>query len=178
MQLPWYAVHVRSCHELSTATALRCQGYEVFLPQFRLKRKWSDRVKEIDTPLFAGYVFCRADVTKRLPILTTPGVVRMIGLGRVPTPVDESEIHAIQTLIQSGRSIELWRFISAGDYVRIEDGPLAGLVGYVLQCRNTRRFVVSVCLLQRSVAVELPPSDLMPLRGLPSLLERRSVLTA
>src|SRR5436190_11636742 len=100
--LPWYALRVKSNHEHVTKTVLRGKGYEPFLPSHRVRRRWTDRVKDTDRPLFPGYVFCRMDVADRLPVLSSSGVVGIVGIGKVPEPIEEREIDAIRAVIQSG----------------------------------------------------------------------------
>ena len=92
---PWYAIHVQSKFERAASRILHDKGYEEFLPLYRAKRQWSDRVKEVDLPLFPGYFFCRIDITERLlPIVTTPGVVRIVSAGNTPVPVSDCEIES------------------------------------------------------------------------------------
>jgi len=102
MTYPWFALQVRVRHELSVADYLGGLGYEWFLPLYRSKKRWSDRIKEVKSPLFPGYLFCRFNQHDRLPILKTPGVVQIVGFNRIPAVVDEIEISALQTLMASG----------------------------------------------------------------------------
>lgn len=162
---PWFALHVRGRRELAVAEHLRGQGYEWFLPLYKSKKRWSDRVKEVESPLFPGYLFCRFDPQWRLPILKTPGVIQIVGNHREPAPVDEHEIAAIQTLISTAVRNQPWPFIEVGDRVRIESGPLSGLEGLLVEFRGSHRLVLSVTLLQRSVAVELDSSVVTSLRS-------------
>lgn len=81
---PWYALWVRSRHEKTAADILGGKGFETFLPVYRSRRRWSDRIQELDLPLIPGYVFCRFDVKHRLPVLTTPSVVQIVGSGKTP----------------------------------------------------------------------------------------------
>ena len=102
----WYAIRVQSKFESLVSTALRGKGYEEFLPFYRSRRQWSDRVKELDLPLFPGYLFCRFDVHDRLrPILTTPGVISILGAGKVPIPVADEEITTIRAVLGSGLAV-------------------------------------------------------------------------
>src|SRR5713226_4572887 len=94
----WFALQVRPRYEKAAARALHNKGYEEFLPLYRSRRRWTDRVKEINLPLIPGYVFCRFDSSVVVPIVTTPGVIRIAGYGKTPAPVDESEITAIQAV--------------------------------------------------------------------------------
>src|SRR5262252_7687243 len=88
---PWYAVRVKPNYEKPVAAALRGKGIEEFLPLFRSKRKWSDRVKVMDLPLFPGYVFCRLNLEARMPLITTPGFLYIVGVGKNPEPLDDTE---------------------------------------------------------------------------------------
>jgi len=131
------------------------KGYEWFLPLRKSRRRWSDRIKEIEQPLFPGYVFCRFDPLARLPILITPGVIGIVGIGKTPIPIEDSEILSIQTIVKSGLPSQPWPFLQIGERVRIDSGPLEGLEGILLQSKANHRLVVSVTLLQRSVAAEI-----------------------
>lgn len=154
--LKWYAVRVRSKLEKVASAILRGKGYREFLPLYRTSRRWVDRVKESDDPLFPGYLFCRLDITQQLlGVLTTPGVMSIVSAGRSPVPVSDDEIAAIQTVIRSGLPARPFTSLAIGDRVVIERGPLAGLEGIAVRVDKKSRLVVSVPLLQRSVAVEL-----------------------
>src|SRR5581483_12032662 len=138
-QLPWYGVQTRSNCEKVAATVLDSKGYEHYLPVYRSKRRWSDRVVETDKPLFPGYVFCRFDAQQRLPVLTTPGVVSVIGFGREPAPIADSEIQAIQAVLSSGLAAEPHRFLHQGQRIRINRGSLEGLEGILVKQKNEWR---------------------------------------
>jgi transcription antitermination factor NusG len=154
--IQWYALQVQTRLGSIASAALRGKGYEEFLPLYRSSRRWSDRVKQIDMPLFPGYMFCRFNPHDRLvPVLTTPGVIGILGAGKVPIPVDEEEIEAIRTIISSGLAARPWPYLAVGSKIYIEDGPLSGLEGIVANADKVDRLVVSVSLLQRSVAVQI-----------------------
>src|SRR5438105_14577000 len=95
----WYALHVRTRFEKVVARSLRGKGYEEFLPLYRRVNRWSDRIKEIELPLFPGYVFCRFNPQDRLPVLTIPGVNAVVGIGKNLLPVDESELSAVRAVL-------------------------------------------------------------------------------
>jgi transcription antitermination factor NusG len=160
---PWFALHVRSRCEKVVAASLRSKGYEEFLPLYRSRNRWSDRVKDVDLPLFPGYVFCRLRPATRLPVLTTPGVVSIIGSGKIPQPVEPEELVAIQSLVKSGLPAVPWPFLKAGEHVRIEHGALEGVEGILTAVKKEFRVVLSVTLLQRSVAVEIDRSFIRPI---------------
>jgi len=173
MNPSWYVLRVRSRFENTVAAHLRGRGYELFLPLYKCRRRWSDRYKEIELPLFPGYVFCQLNPLNRLPVLSIPGVVHIVGVGQVPLPVDEAEIVAIQTAIRSGLPRQPWPFLQIGHKVRVEYGPLCGIEGILLRFGGHQRLVLSVILLQRSVAVQVDESWVQP-----STPERRNSLTA
>ena len=160
---PWYAVRVKSKFETIASAGLSGKGYQPFLPLYRARRRWSDRVKQLDLPLFPGYVFCRFDAGARLPILTTPGVMSVVGYGREPVPVDEGEIAAVRAIIASGLPAIPWPYLRTGNRVLIEEGPLAGIEGIVLSLKKELRLIVSVTMLQRSVGVEIDRAWVRPL---------------
>lgn len=158
----WYALHVKARFEKAVARNLEAKGYDQFLPLARHRRRWSDRVKEITTPLFPGYVFCRFDPVHRLPILKIPGVGAVVGSGTTFLPVEEHELANIRTLLESGIHCQPWPFVKVGETVSVERGSLAGIEGIVTKVKNEYRLVISVSLLQRSVAVEIDRDDVRP----------------
>ncbi len=160
--LPWFAVRVRPQHERTALRILDAKGYEGFLPSFRVKRRWSDRYKETEFPLFPGYLFCRFDPEFRMPVISTPGVVYIVSTGNVPAAVDDAEVEAVRRMVNSGLRIQGWPYLQAGQRVRIHCGPLHGLEGVLLEVKNETRLVVSVTLLQRSVAAEIDRSWVTP----------------
>jgi transcription antitermination factor NusG len=159
---PWFALQVKPNAEWSVSAALRAKGFEEFLPAYRTRRKWSDRWKELELPLFAGYVFCRFDPQNRLPVLVTPGVSGVVGCGKVPQPVENHEIDDLRAVILSGLSARPWPYLRIGDRVRLQDGPLTGVEGILLDVKQNRKLVLSVSLLQRSVAVEVEDCWITP----------------
>ena len=159
----WFALRVKSNHEKTVATVARHKGVEEFLPLYRSRHRWSDRFKSVELPLFPGYIFCRIDPKVRLPILTIPGAMHFVGIGKVPSPIQDSEITAIQSAVGSGLPAEPWVYLEVGQLVRLDDGPLAGLEGILIETRKQCRVVVSVVLLQRSVAVEIDRNWVTPL---------------
>jgi transcription antitermination factor NusG len=163
-QWPWFAILARTGREKSATLLLENNGYECYLPTIKITRQWSDRLKEIELPLFPGYLFCRMNSHDRLPVLTTPGVVQIVGVGKSPIPIEEQEIAAIQRVGKSGISIMPWPYLQVGNVARIENGPLRGLSGIVIRIKSGLKLVLSVSLLQRSVAVEIDRSWISAVR--------------
>jgi transcription antitermination factor NusG len=159
---PWFAVRVKSNYEKSVSATLRGKGFEEFAPMYSVERRWSDRVKTIDVPLFPGYLFCRLDLNKRQPLLTTPGFLYLVGKGRTPEPVDESEILAIQAVMRSGLPALPWPALVVGQRVSLERGPLRGVEGVVAKVADQDRIYLNATLLHRSIFVEVRPEWVRP----------------
>ncbi len=161
----WYALQVRTRWESSTETLLLGKGYQTFLPTFKNVKRGQCKSEEVNAPLFPGYVFCQFDALNRLPILVTPGVIAVVGRGRIPVPVEDSEIRAIQTVVSSGLQAEPCPYLEVGQKVRIENGALSGLEGILTSFKGSCRIVVSVSLLCRSVALEIDRSGVRAIQS-------------
>jgi transcription antitermination factor NusG len=170
----WYVLYVRSHCERTTEQCLKGKGYQAFSPFYQILRKRTDRTKQLELPLFPSYVFCCFDANKRLPILTTPGVVAVVGAGNIPEPVELSEIQSVRMVAESGRPVQPWPFLRQGQRVRIDAGPLSGTEGTLLRVKDELRLVVSITLLQRSMAVVLDQDSVRPLFDTPQNLYRRA----
>ncbi|HXJ12538.1 MAG TPA: UpxY family transcription antiterminator [Candidatus Limnocylindrales bacterium] len=154
----WYALQVRSRKEGYVASQIQGQGYECLLPTYKSVRKWSDRVKEVEQPLFPGYLFCRFDFENRRPVITTPGVLQIVGYGRTAISVSDEEIQALQLAVSSGMPKQPWPYLEVGQRVRVNYGTLSGLEGILVNVKGNHRVILSVTLLQRSVAMEVETS--------------------
>jgi transcription antitermination factor NusG len=161
---PWFALQVRSRREALIATQLEGRGYECFLPLYKSKRQWSDRVKEMEQPLFPGYLFCRLDLYNRGTLLMTPGVQKIVGIGRNPLPVEDCEVESIRQALSSGLPSQPWPYMQIGERVRVNYGSLSNLEGILVNFKGSNRVILSVTLLQRSVAMEIDLAWLSPVR--------------
>lgn len=159
---PWYVLRVKTNREKSIACLLRQKGYIDFLPLYTQSRRWSDRLKEMQLPLFPGYVFCRFDPNHKLPVLTTPGVLHAVGTGGIPEAVHETEMVALQLAVTSGRLLQPWPFLKIGQRVIIQHGPLRHVEGILSEIQGDRKLIISISLLQRSVAVQIERADVRP----------------
>lgn len=168
----WYALQLRTRWENSTATLLSSKGYQTFLPTFKIQKRGRGRVTEVQAPLFPGYLFCRFNVFDRLPVLITPGVITVVGNGRIPIPVEDAELESIRKMVSTGLRVEPWPYLEVGQVVRIEDGPLSGVEGVLTSFKGARRMVVSISLLRRSVALEIDRSVLSPVQPRPAAVVR------
>jgi transcriptional antiterminator NusG len=158
----WFALTVRSRHEKAVAAVLRNKSLEGFLPLYRARRRWSDRIQEVHLPLFPGYVFCNFEVAERMRVLTIPSVTGIVGFAGQPASISDEEIGAVQKLVASGLPIGPWPFLKVGQAIRITRGALRDVDGILLQLKDSIRVVVSVQLLQRSVAVTIDRDMISP----------------
>jgi len=159
----WYALQTRPKHEKMVSTLLGGKGYEQFLPLYQSWHRSAGRLRSVLLPLFPGYVFCRFDQLRRLPILVTPGVFSIVSRGRTPEPIPEEEIAAIHTSCSSNLQVKPWPYLEQGDLVQVEFGPLQGVQGIFLSEKSGGRLVLSVDMLRRSVAVEMDRDWVRPL---------------
>lgn len=156
--LSWHAIYTRHQHGKAVADILSRKGFEIFLPQYTSTRQWKDRRKEISLPLFPSYVFIRGGLDGMLQIVMTPGVYWLVSLGERVAVIPQEEIDAVRRLIESSLRLEPHPFLKCGDWVRITSGPLEGVEGILVRKKGTFRLVLSVEMLQKSVAVEVDVS--------------------
>jgi transcriptional antiterminator NusG len=159
----WYALRTKSRHEKVVASSVRGKGYPVLLPLYREERRWSGRDREVELPLFGGYVFAQFDRQVRLPILQTPGVVQIVGTCDGPLPIDDDEIRNIRKVVEIGVRARPWPFVKSGEVVEMTSGPLAGVQGTFVRCKNEHKLILSVELLQRAIAVEVNVNLVRPI---------------
>jgi len=152
---PWFALQTRPKNERKVERLLKQKGYDCFTPIYRSKRKWSDRTIELDFPLFPGYVFCRFNPSALGRAIATQGVTRVVGFGGAPAEVAREEVDALQILARSSFLREPWKYLPDGTLVLVETGPLAGIQGVISADENKRHLIISVTLLQQSVAIRL-----------------------
>lgn len=158
----WYAAYTSANHERRVAAQLADRGVEHFLPSYISVRQWKDRRMTLQLPLFPGYVFVRMALPNRLSVLQVAGVARLVGFGRAPAPLPEGEVEALRTGLTHGVRAEPHPYLKVGRRARITAGPLAGLEGILLRWKGSWRVVLSLELIQRSVAVDVDASALEP----------------
>jgi transcription antitermination factor NusG len=154
----WYALYTRHQHEKTVARVLSTKGFEIFLPLYATAHRWKDRTKQLSLPLFPCYVFLHGETHRRTDILSTPGVFSLVGSEGRAAPISQSEIVAIRQMVESKVRVEPHPFLRCGDWIRVKSGALAGIEGILVRKKNLFRLVVSVEILQKSVAVEVDVS--------------------
>jgi transcription antitermination factor NusG len=160
----WYAIHTRSRHEKVVRDQLEAKGIIHLLPLHHKRSKWKDRVKLIEVPLFGGYLFGYFALQEKLHVLTTVGVARLVGINGTPVPVPEEQIEAVRTMVERKLPYDPHPYLKEGMRVRVKRGPLAGAEGILLSKKKQYRFVISIDLIQKSVAVDIDSADVEVLR--------------
>jgi transcription antitermination factor NusG len=158
----WYAAYTCANHEKRVAEQLAERAIPSYLPLYESVRRWKDRKKRLERPLFPGYVFLRICARDRLRAYQVPSLVRLIGFGEGPVAVPEEEIATIRRCMETKWRIEPHPFLKSGERVRVTRGALAGTEGILVRKKGLYRLVLSVGLIMRSVAVEVDSSDVEP----------------
>ena len=154
----WYALYTRHQHEKAVAQVLSGKGFEVFLPLYVAVRRWKHRDKQLSLPLFPCYVFVHGGAMRRLDVVMTPGVHGFVECGGKPAAIPDQEIDQVRQVVTRSTQVEPHPFLKCGDWVRVKSGPLAGIEGILVRKKNLLRLVLSVELLEKSVAVEVDAS--------------------
>ena len=160
----WYAAYTCANHEKRVAEQLGLREVEHFLPLYTSVRRWKDRRVMLELPLFPGYVFVHMVLGDRLQVQTVPGVARLVGFDGTPAALPEEEIGALRTSLGRAIQAEPHPYLTAGRRVRMKSGPLAGMEGVLLRRKGSFRLVISIDLIQRSVAVDAEAADVELIR--------------
>lgn len=158
----WWALYTRHQHEKTVADMLGVKGLEVFVPLYESIRRWKDRSKMLALPLFPCYVFVRAEVGRRVQVVSTPGVHMILSHGERTALVPEEEIEAIRRTVEGSFRVEPHPFLKCGERVRVTRGSLEGVEGILVRKKSLYRLVLSVNMLAQSVAVEIDAADVEP----------------
>ena len=155
----WYAVWTRSNCEHLVVDQLAAKAFTPFLPEMAVRSRRDGKSRVVQAPIFPGYIFVRhaMDKASYVEILKARGVVRILdgGWSRL-TPIPADEVDAIHRLVRSGVPLFPHAYFQQGDRVRVVEGPLVGIEGlFVREQPNKGRLVLSINLLQASVAVEV-----------------------
>tara|TARA_Y200000002_G_C22549537_1_gene607594 strand:- start:111 stop:620 length:510 start_codon:yes stop_codon:yes gene_type:complete len=151
----WLAIYTKPRHEKVVAIELEKKGVEIFLPLLKERRKWSDRKKWVEFPLFKSYLFARNDNKGIHSFQNTPGFVKVLKFGGKTAIVQNSSINAIKLMLKGGYDPKNTDFFIKGDPVVVELGPLKGLVGEIKHVNNHDRLIVRIDAIQHSISVSI-----------------------
>ena len=156
---PWYVLHVLSNHEKKVAQHLEVRSIEHYLPVYKEKVRWSDRTVVAERPLFSGYVFARFDQQSRIPVISTPGVLRLLGDQKWDL-VEDEELAKIRTGLAQGMPLRPHPTISVGTRVEIRDGVFAGVEGVVSELRQQCKVVITLEAVRQCFSLEAQIDEL------------------
>jgi len=159
----WFAAYTSPRHEKHVSLQMQCRGIQNFLPLYKSIRRWKDRRKELELPIFPGYLFVRIALRERLNVLQLPGVVDLVSFQGRPAPLPDAEIEMLQRRLLHSAGLQPHPFLTVGRRVRVHSGPMAGTEGILVRKRDKLRVVLSIELIRRSVAMEIDQSDIEPL---------------
>jgi transcription antitermination factor NusG len=171
----WYAIQTRSRHEKVVRDQLAAKSITHLLPLWRKRSVWKDRIKLIDMPLFGGYIFGYFALQDKLPVLETVGVVRIVGINGRPVPIPDEQITVVRTMMEHRLPCSPHPYLVEGMRVRIKSGLLAGAEGILIARKQRHRLVISVDLIQQSVAVDVDSAEVEPLEIRPLEIPKFSV---
>jgi transcription antitermination factor NusG len=161
-QKPWYAAYTFAKHEKRVVQQLGEHRIQSFLPTYRSVRRWKDRKKILELPLFPSYVFVQMDLSERVNLLRLPGVLSLVCFQGQPTPVDSLEIENLRHGLADQTIVHPHPYLKTGRRVRIRSGAMAGVEGVLVRKKDCARVVLSISLLQRSVCVDIDEADVDP----------------
>jgi len=158
----WYAAHTNPRHEKTVQQLMESFRIECFLPLYRSVRRWKDRRKELELPLFPGYIFVHIPLKDRLDALRIPGVIQFVSFQGKPARLPDAEIEALRSGLARTTGFEPHPYLTIGKRVRVRSGPFFGMEGILVRRKEKFRVVLSIHLIQRSVAVEVDEGDIEP----------------
>ena len=154
-QKSWIAVYTKARHEKIVKEEFMNKGFETYLPLLRERRKWSDRKKWVEFPMFRSYVFVRIYLNEILPVLETPGVVRIISFGEKPAVINDKHISDIKLILNGGYKPQNTDYFMRGDKVIVNQGPLKGIHGEIVRMDNHDRLILRINEIQNSISVKI-----------------------
>jgi transcription antitermination factor NusG len=157
---PWYVTYTSPRHEKHVAKQCEERGIATFLPSYRSVRRWKDRKKEVELPLFPGYVFVQVSNERRVDVLRVPGVVHVVSFQGKPAAVSISEIEMLRRGLTGSLAVRPHPYLKAGRKVRMRSGPMAGIEGIFVRKKDCARVILSISLIERSVAMEVDEADI------------------
>jgi len=160
---PWRVLHVVANHEKRVTRHLTARSLEHYLPLYSIRSKWTDRVVDLERPLFAGYVFVRFPSEARISVVSAPGVLRLLGSG-VGETVSAAEIERIREGLASGCILRPHPTVSVGELVRVHRGVFAGVEGIVTELRHQCKVIIALAATRQCFSLEMDLDDIEVLR--------------
>lgn len=164
----WYACYTRARHEKQVEAQLRQRGFDSYLPLVAQVRKWSDRTKRVQFPLFPSYVFGRFTLSELHQVLTTPGISTIVRAGGYPTPIPDTDLENVRrfavALEEVGAEPEPRPMLTEGQWVRVLHGPFEGVEGIVVETRGRKRVLVGLAAIGQGLEIDIDNRSLKPIK--------------
>lgn len=157
----WYAVYVKSRYEKKSAWLLERDGVEVYLPLITRIKKWSDRRKKVEEPLFRSYIFIHSDLRNYYDILNTPGVVRFVCFEGRPVDMPDNQIVAIKEYVgqvEHEGEVVIPQDLHKGQLVMIKYGSMKGLQGHLTEILGKHYVIVDIEIVGHSLPITVSKS--------------------
>jgi len=156
----WYAISTRAKHEKKVHSQLTQKGITSFLPLQTFYRRWSDRYKEVQEPLFSCYVFVKIALQQRLQVLQTDGVVRLVSFNGIPATIPDDQIQAIKKILENNYQIERVDYLTPGQKIEVRQGPLKGTRGILVEVKNSHRLIIRIDSIMQAISVNIDYRDI------------------
>jgi len=158
----WFALYTKPRHEFKAEMQLSESRIENYLPTITTVKQWSDRKKKVTEPLFRGYIFIYADETERIAALEKNAVIKTIRFDGKPAVIPDWQIESLKKMLNTNAEIFISDRLEIGTRIKVTNGPFAGITGVVFKNENNDQLLaVSIELLNRSVIVHLPSSEVV-----------------
>ena len=156
----WYALSTRARHEKKVYERLLQKKINCFLPLQTINKKWSDRYKIVDEPLFSCYIFVKIALKDRLDVLQTDGVVRFVLFNGIPATIPESQLDAIRLVLKEKEEIQRIDYLAAGQKIEVVQGPLKGIKGVLSNVKNRHRLVLRLDSIMQAISIDIDYRDI------------------
>src|ERR1035437_6192433 len=166
---PWFVIWAQSRFEKKVENRMAALGLSPWLPIMKERHRWSDRWREVECPLFPGYLFARATNADWHQVLRTRGVLTVVKEGGKPALLADSFVTALRDAI--GREGAAPEAVTErvdylpGDEVIVQEGALRGVRGYLLEKKSRRQLVIWVAEIGRGVAFTIGSALLKAAHG-------------
>ena len=164
---PWHVLHVLSNHEKKVAQHLGARSVEHYLPLYTERVKWSDRTVVAERPLFSGYVFAHISSQDRIPVISIPGVLRLLG-NEETNMVRDEELAKIRLGLATGLILRPHPTITVGTRVQVREGVFAGVEGVVSELRKQCRVILTLSATRQCFSLETGIDELVVLSKTPA----------
>ena len=151
---PWHVLQVIANHEKRVARHLAVRSVEHYVPLYRMRSQWTDRSVLLERPLFAGYVFVRFSPRERLSVISTPGVVHLLG-DSAGSEVSCEELDRIRQALAGGYTLLPHPWLNVGTRVRVRGGIFDGVEGVVTELRRQCSVVIELAAIRQCFSLEV-----------------------